>query len=619
VTHTAPVDNSLPIPAFYRERAGRFGQAEQRLGRLVFQLSIALRSVSVGAVLCVAGLMAEPRGYPLWALFAGLLGASTALLALRDRKTYELRRYEQLRTINEQALARAERRWDAIPAPHAKPPEGFADTSTDLEIFGRASLFQLVSTAETSAGVRELKRWLSEPAPPSLVGRRQTAVAALAPELERRQELQVCGRLISRGLSPPAEFLQWAESDRPSFGPLAIWLARLSACVVVLLILGLFSRLVSAEAGGIALCAMGSLHLFVTAASGGRVYHAFRAVSSGAAEARLNHSFYRLAAGFPAEGEILANITAQATEAMQSMGRLERIVVLADVRRWFLLYIPLQFLFLWDFHVVAMLERWKSHSGRSYRGWFEAVAELEALASFAALKHDHPDWIFPVVRAEGPPSIEAAGIGHPLLRDEVRVANDVTVGPPGEILMVTGSNMSGKSTLLRSLGINIVLAQAGAPVCATRMSLPPIELATVMRVTDSLERGVSLFMAELGRLRQVVERAAHTELHPDRLLCYLLDEILHGTNSAERHLAAVRILGRLASAGAIGAVSTHDLALCDAASLADRSRNVHFQETIVQEAGRVQMTFDYRLRPGVASTTNVRFLLDAVGLSDPCS
>jgi DNA mismatch repair ATPase MutS len=146
------------------------------------------------------------------------------------------------------------------------------------------------------------------------------------------------------------------------------------------------------------------------------------------------------------------------------------------------------------------------------------------------------------------------------------------------------------------------------------MSLPPLELVTVMRVSDSLERGVSLFMAELNRLKYVVERANASISRPARPLCYLLDEILHGTNTAERHLAAVRILRRLVDAGAIGAVSTHDLSLCSDPALADHSRNVHFQETIHPDGDRVRMTFDYRLRPGIAQTTNVRFLLDAVGL-----
>ncbi|HUY87749.1 MAG TPA: DNA mismatch repair protein, partial [Pirellulales bacterium] len=422
----------------------------------------------------------------------------------------------------------------------------------------------------------------------------------------------VCGRLLAQSLAPPADFLRWAESDQPAFGPAVIWLARLSALTAALLIAGLALGLLSAELGGTALAALVCANVLFTAIFGGRVYAALSAVAAGAAEARLNHGLYRLAAGFPRDGAILRRIASQVDDAIQQMARLEKLVVLAGLRRWLLLYFPLEFLFLWDFHVVARQERWRAEAGRRYRGWFDCVGELEALCSLAALAHDNPAWCFPEFETEER-TIEAAGLGHPLLGESVRVANDVAVGPPGEILMVTGSNMSGKSTLLRSIGVNLVLAQAGGPVCARRMSLPPVELATVMRVSDSLERGVSLFMAELGRLKQVVELVGAAN-RPERQLCYLLDEILHGTNTAERHLAAVRILHRLATAGAIGAVSTHDLALCHAPELAERCQNVHFQETITQDADRVQMTFDYRLRPGIAQTTNVRFLLDAVGL-----
>ncbi len=606
--------SSASVSANYRERAESFGKVEDRLGRLAFQLTIALRGTAIAVAACIVGLIFDYRSPGLWGTLVGLLGAASVLLMLRDRKEHERRRYEQLRVVNEQSLARIDRRWDDIPAPAVRAPQDIAELSADLEIFGRASLFQLLCAAETTAGISELKAWLSAPAAPAVVSERQRAVAALAPELDRRQELQVCGRLLSRGLAPPADFLQWAESDRRVFGAGVIWLARISAAIVVLLAAALMLKLVSAEVGGTALCAMVIANILTTAIFGGRVFGAYRAVASGALEASLNHDLYQHAAGFPAEGAMLSQINAQAVAAMREMSRLVKLVVLADLRRSALFYLPLQFLFLWDLHVVDLLERWRARAGRSYREWFGALGELEALCSLAAIAHDNPGWTFPEIRGGAPRVIDAAGLGHPLLSEPARVVNDVTVGPPGEILMVTGSNMSGKSTLLRSLGANIVLAQAGAPVCASRMSLPPVELVTVMRVSDSLERGVSLFMAELNRLKYVVQRAGADAIQSERQLCYLLDEILHGTNTAERHLAAVRILRRLIDAGAIGAVSTHDLALCSDPALADRSRNVHFQETIHHDGERVRMTFDYQLRPGIAQTTNVRFLLDAVGL-----
>jgi DNA mismatch repair ATPase MutS len=195
----------------------------------------------------------------------------------------------------------------------------------------------------------------------------------------------------------------------------------------------------------------------------------------------------------------------------------------------------------------------------------------------------------------------------------VRVCNDVTVGPRGTFLMVTGSNMSGKSTLLRAIGVNIVLAGAGGPVCATDLRMPPISLWTSMRVEDSLERGVSFFMAELQRLKKVVD-AARESRQKGITLFYLLDEILQGTNTNERQIAARRVIMYLVSQGALGAVSTHDLGLADLPEVAAASRPVHFTEIIKSGPQGPEMTFDYKLRPGIATSTNALRLMEIVGL-----
>jgi DNA mismatch repair ATPase MutS len=209
--------------------------------------------------------------------------------------------------------------------------------------------------------------------------------------------------------------------------------------------------------------------------------------------------------------------------------------------------------------------------------------------------------------------LRAVDLGHPLLSDAERVGNDVAVGPPGTFLLVTGSNMSGKSTLLRSLGVNVVLAQAGGPVAARSLSLPPVTLGTSILVEDSLASGVSFFLAELQRIRSIVDQA-ETARQEGRTLLYLLDEILRGTNSAERQIAVREILLRLLAAGAIGAISTHDLALADLPELAQVAHTVHFRESFEDREGETAMTFDYRLREGVAPTTNALKLLAMVGL-----
>jgi DNA mismatch repair ATPase MutS len=236
----------------------------------------------------------------------------------------------------------------------------------------------------------------------------------------------------------------------------------------------------------------------------------------------------------------------------------------------------------------------------------------------ATLAHDQPDWAFPTFHDDPKQPLRAAALGHPLLRPASCVRNDVSVGPPGTFLFVTGSNMSGKSTLLRAIGANAVLAAAGAPVCASELALPPVLVRTSMRIEDSLSEGISLFMAELLRIKAVVEAASSAQ-GSGRTVLYLLDEILHGTNTAERRIAARGVLRHLLATGAVGAVSSHDLTLADSDDLRAAARSVHFREDVHEGSGAdsdAVLTFDYHLREGVATTRNALKLLGAVGLGD---
>jgi DNA mismatch repair ATPase MutS len=307
-------------------------------------------------------------------------------------------------------------------------------------------------------------------------------------------------------------------------------------------------------------------------------------------------------------------------------------MALADLRGWMFFY-PIQLATLWNVHVLWLLERWQRTAGIRARVWLDALGDFEALAALATLSHDNPSWIFPELydplaqrqgvngaepstepRAALARSMEAVDLGHPLLPPSARVGNDVAIGPPGTFLLVTGSNMSGKSTLLRAIGVNVVLAQAGGPVCAAALRLPPLALASSMRVQDSLEQGVSYFMAELQRLKEVIDTARHVSETSERTPLFLLDEILHGTNTTERQVAARRIILHLLSLGATGAVSTHDLSLADAPEFAAVSRLVHFTEQFTRGEDGLSMTFDYQLRPGIATSTNALKLMEMLGL-----
>ncbi len=242
---------------------------------------------------------------------------------------------------------------------------------------------------------------------------------------------------------------------------------------------------------------------------------------------------------------IFERLSAEGQPAPVSMRRLNRILGFGDLRRGAaILHLPIQALTLWDFHVIFALDRWRERSGSRVRGWLEALGELDALSLLATARRDNPEWAVPEIGAD--PSIEASAIGHPLIPDARRVANDITIGPPGTVVLITGSNMSGKSTLLRAIGLNTVLAQAGGCVCAKRMRLPECDLQTSIRVQDSLELGLSYFMAALARLKGVVDAAEHDRGR--RVLLFLLDEILQGTNSIERSIAVRAVTRHLLDA-----------------------------------------------------------------------
>jgi DNA mismatch repair ATPase MutS len=314
----------------------------------------------------------------------------------------------------------------------------------------------------------------------------------------------------------------------------------------------------------------------------------------------------------PLLGELQERLGAGPRAAPSMLRRLGRLTGMA-IPPSSVLYVPIRALTLWDVHVLFALERWKREGGHDARRWLVTLGEAEALSSLAGLRHDNPDWTFPTID-QGDDTFRATLLGHPLLHADARVRNDVTIGPPGTFLLVTGSNMSGKSTLLRAVGVNTVLAQAGGPVCADALSLPPVEPWTSARVQDSLERGVSFFLAELQRLKLIVDAATRARDHGGPRVLYLLDEILQGTNTAERSVAARRVIAYLVEQGAIGAVSTHDLALADDPRLAPAATTVHFTDTVGEGPDSPPMSFDYRLRPGVATTTNALRLMRLIGL-----
>jgi hypothetical protein len=550
----------------------------------------------------------------------GLLAGFVILVGVHER-LLELAAMLQLRReINEQHLARWRRDWSRLPVPVVDVPHASAAEAGDLDLFGRASVFHWLCQAHTPMGIETLRDWLITPAPPAEVAKRQRAVQRLAGETALREELQLRGQLLMAGGKGPREFLAWAESPGwLASRPILKWSARLLSVAMLLLIgcAALSSAKLAAVVGiGLLLVVNTLLNLGYVPA----IHRVFDIVASRHNDVKQYRAALALLRELPTDCEKLTELVMQlghdADEPLRLLDNLDRRVQLASARHssiWGLPYLLLQWFLLGDFHVLGVIESWQRKHGRHARQWFAALAELEAIASLAAVAHDNPRWAYADV-ADHWPTFDARRLGHPLLRDEVRVTNDVEIGPAGTFLLVSGSNMSGKSTLLRSVGVNALLAQAGSPVCAQACNLPRLQVATSMRIGDSLADGVSFYMAELRRLKQIVDLADQTRSSPLPTVLYLLDEILLGTNSTERHIAVTRVIRRLLDSGAIGAVSTHDLQLATSPELHTACRPVHFCEQFVEREGKSEMTFDYRMRPGVATTTNAIKLLEMVGL-----
>ncbi len=553
------------------------------------------------------GLVVYGKVDKVWAL--GSVGAGLAFIALvaRHAKVVEAEARERVRLVlNERGLARLNAAWHAFPETGARFQPAEHPYAADLDVLGQGSLFQRLDETGTEPGARELAALLCAP-PPSLEdGRaRQVAVRELAGKLDFRQRLVTEARLANAERVDPSRLIGWVEGPSLVRGLRWAWpvahvmpLVTLAVGVAALLTIvppAAFWGLVIAQA------AIVGLTRKATTAQ-------YEAVSVGERGLVRFDDTFRAIAAEPFESPVLRGLqrglALEGATVPERLGRFTRLMGFAQLRQSGLLHPILDTLLLWDVHVLLRLEQWREGEGRGLRGWFEALAQLEALSSCATLPFEEPTWAWPEL-VEGPFRLEATGLGHPLLAQAVR--NDVTLAGPGHAWVITGSNMSGKTTLLRAVGLDMVMAWAGLPVCATRFVVGRAAVGTSMRVKDSLERGVSYFYAEVQRVKSLLQLA---KANPSACL-FLVDELFLGTNARERQVASLAIVRGLLDAGAAGGLTTHDLTLCALEQeRPGQVRNVHFRD---QEVGG-EMTFDYRLHEGVVTTSNALAVLRRAGI-----
>jgi hypothetical protein len=595
--------------SFHAAEAAKHRQGGRELAAKANRISIVrLASFLVGCVLAFVGLSQGSLPFVGAALlvFAGFVAAVVVHARVEAKK----RELDERAGVHDRHILRITGRFQELPndGSGVLPPDH--PYASDIDVVGPGSLFQRIDVTQTREGERALGQALGKALGREQILARQAAVEELAGREAFREDFEVLARLgqVRGHKLDHAPFMVLVQlpslfKEKPWLKPVMYVLLSITAVVSLL---ALFD-VVPGRVLFLPLLVQGALLWRLS----GRVHHALDLITARLGFAQSYEGMLRRMESEPWQAPYLKTLRASLDVAGVSpstyMTRLARYESFAQLRTQGPVYFVLNIFTMWDFFCLERIERFAADVGPHAEHWFEAVGELEMLCSLSTLRHGDPHAIFPEIDDKNP-GFTADGLAHPLLPAHARITNDVALEGKGSLLVITGSNMAGKSTLLRAVGLNTALALAGGPVCARSLKLCPVRLRASMRIDDSLQRGASYFHAELGKLRMVV---ADLEQGPPVL--FLLDELLRGTNARARNTGARSVLVHLLSRGALGLVATHDIGLSALESELTRVHNVHF--TDVFEDG--EMRFDYKLRPGPVTTSNALRLLAMAGIDVP--
>jgi len=605
-----------------REKAARARADAAEVSRLANRVAIARLLATAGFLILGAGAVSNPSRRTV----IGLATAATVVIfALLVRWTTRLttRRRDALgrATVAEQGAHRADRGWSHIlPQPWAWPADGDETLRVDLDVTGSASLVQLLPMISAGIGAPRMRAWLSAIASLTEIRERQASVRELVDAVALRDTFELYAHRVRVSEAQVATFIAWGRADALEE---PLWLAIASRLLPAVSIVGIVLSVVWPDvapvATSIVLLSVFATFILTTLVRS-RTREAVRAaeVADQLAEAYAELGAHTVRAPFDTPRLRVLQMMlghGQAASVDRALNQLRGLSRWAEVRSSPMLHAALQGLFAWDCHIARGIEGWRATHGATLGDWFDAFAEVECLAALAGLAATNPSWTFPELIVESPFHVRARALAHPLLPTDIRVANDVDIGPPGTLLLISGSNMSGKSTLLRAIGLNLLLARVGAPVCAGEMSCAPVRLMTSLRVQDSLADGMSYFMAEALRLRDIIAAAESSGAPGASPVVYLVDEILRGTNSEERAVAARFIVARLLQTPAIGIITTHDLGIFNVADISNHVRHAHFAEKFSEHPDGERLVFDHRLRDGPTTSTNALRLLALIGIT----
>ncbi len=528
------------------------------------------------------------------------------LVVLHDKVIKQVNRYRNLAEINQKCIQRIEGNWTTFIDDGQEYVNANHRNTDDLDIFGRASLFQWMNTANTYHGRGFTRNLLENPQKDlESIIQRQNATRELALKLEFCQELQCEGMGKGDFTQNPEKLFEYAEDASRLYSKqwfkyifyilpaitvtsFVVWYIGRSVSLYMPLTLVVIQLIINVWGSKRVNSILSAVYAYKTKVS---VYQCLLELVE---KEKFNDAYL---------SEMKADLFNKNQSSSQQIKSLDKIVGAIGFKYNPIVFFIINSLFFWDFHCVFALEKWKAVSGSSLRKWVYNLGMYEALSGMALISQLNPGWCYPKFD-QNKLQVVSKGMGHPLINGEKRVANDLII--ENQICIVTGSNMSGKTTLLRTVGINLVLAYAGAPVCAQHFECSIMEVFTSMRIRDDLNTGVSTFYAELLRIKMIIDYSKN-----QKPMIFLIDEVFRGTNSLDRVAGARNVLASLNQSWAIGLISTHDYELCDFENdKSGRIKNYHFVETYLEN----KIHFDYQLRPGPCKTSNAKYLMKMIGI-----
>jgi MutS domain V len=583
----------------YSQRLAALGSEQSRLRRQDRLFGFSKLVFAIVAVVSAIGLARAYPGLLAWALVPALV--FIILWVAHERLLRTLGESTRLDGFYRRGLARLDDKW----AGQGDTGQRFLDSkhlyARDLDIFGAGSLYELTSQAASAPGQHILADWLLHPAQPDEITHRQDAIRELAPRLDLREQLALAADAIHEGT--PEALTQWAESREATVPG---WLLYAAPPLALLWLASMFYWFATSSYTWFVLLSF--VNLALTTRFIGAVK---RAAVDVLQISPLLGPLHRVLAVYetqpfhaPRLTALTAAVRSEGLTPSRAIARLERnLEWLESSDNWFVKLLN-RFIF-WTPLCMLAIEGWRRRHGGHMRAWLTSVGEFEALSSLSSFAYERPACCFPTLQAHAP-ALDAQALTHPLLPLTTAVPNDVRLEAAYPLIIVSGPNMAGKSTLLRAIGLNVVLAQCGAPVCCSSLTLSTLAVGASITVQDSLQSGLSRFYAEIQRLKQITDLAGGAQP-----TLFLLDELLSGTNSHDRRVGTEALLRGLLARNAVGLITTHDLALTEiAASLGSEAANVHFGDRF--SSG--ELHFDYKLTPGIADSTNALQLMRSIGL-----